>query len=352
MVLSMGRATARVSLSAACSCSVMLGSRTSVCLACVNKTPSFGESNDCPLGENTLPARPTPLPLPAAWQGAEPQEPGASPAQAAALVALPAAPAHRGRPLGEPQDRPEHQALHAQARAPQVAGKEAHDAVQLVAELCALQQLKRTWGAVPAQQQECQGRNARARPSLAPRQQGLCRAPRGLAAPAAPAHLAEDDHGHRLPGGGLRAEQLNQLVDDGGAQAPGQLLHFPGRENGKQAPSAPSRAGPALLALQRSLLPPAQRPRAPMLWQHFLREAPVTSRAGMVPTRGSHLATTCTPQRWLSALRSAAQPPCASMASTGLPRPTLRSSAFRACTVDLQAEKGPGHAGSPSPGLL
>lgn len=72
----------------------------------------------------------------------------------------------------------------------------------------------------------------------------------------------------------------------------------------------------------------------------------------MVPTRGSHLATTCTPQRWLSALRSAAQPPCASMASTWLPRPTLRSSAFRDCTVDLRAEKGPGHAGSPSPGFL
>lgn len=72
----------------------------------------------------------------------------------------------------------------------------------------------------------------------------------------------------------------------------------------------------------------------------------------MVPTSGSHLATTCTPQRWVSALRSASQPPCASMASTWLPRPTLRSSAFRDCTVDLQAEKGPGHAGSPSPGSL
>lgn len=285
-------------------------------------------------------------PFPAAWKGAEPQQPGASPAQAAALVVLPAAPAHRVRPLGEPQDRPEHQALHAQALAPQVGGKEAHDAVQLVAEVCALQHLKEPWWVVLDPPlllgRGCQGTAA-----------GLAPSPRSptLAAPAAPAHLAEEDHGHHLPGGVLRAEQLGQQADDGGAQASGQLLHFPGRENGKQAPSAPSRAGTALVALHRSRHHPSGHGH-PCCGSTFSKTQGPPPRKGMVPTRGSHLATTCTPQRWLSALRSAAQPPCASMASTWLPRPTLRSSAFRDCTVDLQAEKGPGHAGSPGPGFL
>ena len=54
--------------------------------------------------------------------------------------------------------------------------------------------------------------------------------------------------------------------------------------------------------------------------------------------RGSHLATMHTPLRWVLALRSASQPPCVSIASTWLSKPTLQSSAFMDCTMDLHKE--------------
>ena len=68
--------------------------------------------------------------------------------------------------------------------------------------------------------------------------------------------------------------------------------------------------------------------------------------------RSSYLATTCTPWRWVTVLRSASHPPCSWMASICLWRPTLQSSTFKACTVDLRVEKGASHIGNPSTGAL
>ena len=155
-MLSIGRAMARMSLSASCSCFMMHGRKMIIDLACGKNTPPFRYS--CKhsevktalvpapriAGSDGMQAESTSSWLPAEVLGCRWPcfSPVAGPAQPAAFLV---APAHRVLPVAELQDAPEHQLLHAHALALQIGGEELQDAVQLCGEVHPLQHLQHRW---------------------------------------------------------------------------------------------------------------------------------------------------------------------------------------------------------------